>query len=519
MEAHGRKRQREAELMLRSCDGTVMPISHQAARRSGFLKGYLEICDNLEIIPIDIDKTPLKFIVDLLETEEMTSARFGPLEPVRTGPCSVHGSSVRARTRSHGHMTHSLAYARRNARARARTHARATISPRMHPPSHRTHPAPPHPCTHAPTACTHASHAPHRSAMQCIAAQRSVRLQHELFAVSRAAKFLDAELVSINLALELSARLNRCRTPQQVRDTFRIAADFSSEEEAAALAEPLFTPPNATARSQIQRSLSAELGDEDAITDMLRQLDLHTLQRLRGVSREWRQRVRVAITDPFSKWRQRSLSCRGEFGARLALAYEHWPGGKWYVGHDANSRTPASFARHLTRVGILPEATDAEKNRLTRTLGEWLDLFEGGFTEEGHRVWVDCNVLSCGPQTSLWHWHAIICGPVGTPYEGGCFELQIHFPEGYPFRPPEVKFLTPIHHPNIDKTSGEIKVDILRRHEWSPALCSDRVIVSLVSLLSEPNFEEVLMPELQQQHRDDPQKYEEEVALVCASAD
>jgi ubiquitin-conjugating enzyme (huntingtin interacting protein 2) len=40
-------------------------------------------------------------------------------------------------------------------------------------------------------------------------------------------------------------------------------------------------------------------------------------------------------------------------------------------------------------------------------------------------------------------------GPPGTPYEGGTFEVDIQIPNEYPFKPPVMKFLTRIWHPNI----------------------------------------------------------------------
>lgn len=44
-----------------------------------------------------------------------------------------------------------------------------------------------------------------------------------------------------------------------------------------------------------------------------------------------------------------------------------------------------------------------------------------------------------------------MAGPRGSPYEKGSFELIINIPDKYPFEPPQVKFVTPVYHPNIDK--------------------------------------------------------------------
>jgi len=51
-------------------------------------------------------------------------------------------------------------------------------------------------------------------------------------------------------------------------------------------------------------------------------------------------------------------------------------------------------------------------------------------------------------------------GPKGTVYEGGLFKLSVHVPSRYPFEPPQVRFITPVHHPNIDN-GGRICLDIL----------------------------------------------------------
>jgi ubiquitin-conjugating enzyme E2 D/E len=107
----------------------------------------------------------------------------------------------------------------------------------------------------------------------------------------------------------------------------------------------------------------------------------------------------------------------------------------------------------------------------------------------------DTPNLSAGPiNDNLFEWEAVILGPVGTPYEGGVFYLNISIPSNYPFKPPNVIFKTKIYHPNIN-SSGSICLDILKT-QWSPALTISKILLSICSLLADPNPNDPLVPEI-----------------------
>ncbi|GAV62726.1 UQ_con domain-containing protein/UBA domain-containing protein [Cephalotus follicularis] len=78
-----------------------------------------------------------------------------------------------------------------------------------------------------------------------------------------------------------------------------------------------------------------------------------------------------------------------------------------------------------------------------------------------------------------------IPGPIGTPYEGGTFQIDITLPDGYPFEPPKMHFATKVWHPNISSQSGAICLDILK-DQWSPALTLKTALLSVQALLSAP---------------------------------
>jgi ubiquitin-conjugating enzyme E2 C len=86
---------------------------------------------------------------------------------------------------------------------------------------------------------------------------------------------------------------------------------------------------------------------------------------------------------------------------------------------------------------------------------------------------------------NLMSWTATIEGPNDTPYTNLTFKLSFAFPSNYPYAPPTVLFKTPIYHPNVD-FSGRICLDILK-DKWSPAYNTQTVLLSLQSLLGEPN--------------------------------
>jgi ubiquitin-conjugating enzyme E2 D/E len=104
---------------------------------------------------------------------------------------------------------------------------------------------------------------------------------------------------------------------------------------------------------------------------------------------------------------------------------------------------------------------------------------------------------SAGPiGEDLFHWQATIMGPDDSPYSGGVFFLDIHFPADYPFKPPKMSFTTRIYHCNVNNNGG-ICLDILK-DQWSPALTISKVLLSICSLLTDPNPNDPLVPEIAQ---------------------
>lgn len=98
----------------------------------------------------------------------------------------------------------------------------------------------------------------------------------------------------------------------------------------------------------------------------------------------------------------------------------------------------------------------------------------------------------------VYKWEVLIIGPPDTPFEGGFFKASLDFPKEYPHRPPKMRFLTEIWHPNIDK-EGNVCISILHEpgndkwgyekasERWLPIHTVESILISVISMLADPN--------------------------------
>ncbi|KAM6977798.1 ubiquitin-conjugating enzyme E2 T [Aplochiton taeniatus] len=130
----------------------------------------------------------------------------------------------------------------------------------------------------------------------------------------------------------------------------------------------------------------------------------------------------------------------------------------------------------------------------------------------------ELQLLSTEPPPGITCWQndgqmddlqAQIVGGVGTPFEGGLFSLEVKVPERYPFEPPQMRFLTPIYHPNIDN-AGRICHDALKlppKGAWRPSLNIPTVLTSIQLLMAEPNPDDPLMADISAEYKHNKQAY------------
>lgn len=88
-----------------------------------------------------------------------------------------------------------------------------------------------------------------------------------------------------------------------------------------------------------------------------------------------------------------------------------------------------------------------------------------------------CSSIRPNTVLTRFYRNAVIIGPSDTPFEDGTFRLVMHFEEQYPNKPPGVKFISQMFHPNV-YGSGELCLDILQ-NRWSPTYDVAAILTSI----------------------------------------
>ena len=129
-------------------------------------------------------------------------------------------------------------------------------------------------------------------------------------------------------------------------------------------------------------------------------------------------------------------------------------------------------------------------------------------------------------------WSVCFQGPEDTLYEGGFFKAILTFPQDFPQNPPEMRFITEMWHPNI-YPDGRVCISILHgpgvdamneqeraEERWRPVLGVEQILVSVISMLTDPNCDSPANIDAGVMFRNNPNEYKKKVKqLVLKSMD
>eukprot|EP00010_Vexillifera_abyssalis_P008316 CAMPEP_0201549650 /NCGR_PEP_ID=MMETSP0173_2-20130828/6102_1 /ASSEMBLY_ACC=CAM_ASM_000268 /TAXON_ID=218659 /ORGANISM="Vexillifera sp., Strain DIVA3 564/2" /LENGTH=127 /DNA_ID=CAMNT_0047959387 /DNA_START=203 /DNA_END=586 /DNA_ORIENTATION=- len=116
-------------------------------------------------------------------------------------------------------------------------------------------------------------------------------------------------------------------------------------------------------------------------------------------------------------------------------------------------------------------------------------------------------------------------GPEDSPYEGGFFKTSLVFPKDYPVMPPKMKFESEFFHPNV-YPDGTVCISILHppgddqygyesaAERWSPVHTVTTILLSVISMISDPNLESPANIDAAKMMRDNPTEYRKRVARI-----
>lgn len=106
-------------------------------------------------------------------------------------------------------------------------------------------------------------------------------------------------------------------------------------------------------------------------------------------------------------------------------------------------------------------------------------------------------------------------------YHGGYFKGQMRFPSDFPFSPPTFRFTPAIYHPNVYR-DGRLCISILHQggdptsdepenETWTPAQTVESVLISIISLLEDPNISSPANIDASVELRKNPDAYKKKV--------
>lgn len=139
---------------------------------------------------------------------------------------------------------------------------------------------------------------------------------------------------------------------------------------------------------------------------------------------------------------------------------------------------------------------------------------------------IDLVSVGLVDDSNLYEWEILIMGPDGTLYEGGFFKALLVFPSDFPNLPPTMTFVSEMWHPNV-YADGKVCISILHppgedahnaqesaMERWRPILGVEQILISVVSILGDPNDESPANLDAAVQWRNDRKAFKKKVRQI-----
>ena len=133
-------------------------------------------------------------------------------------------------------------------------------------------------------------------------------------------------------------------------------------------------------------------------------------------------------------------------------------------------------------------------------------------------------ILHCGITVGLENendyrlWKVTLRGSKNTSYNDGLFRINVEFPEEYPLKPPEVYFITPIYHLNVNPRAPRSSEDMPLGHIslstlswWNKEYKMREVLINIFALFYKANPESPFGLERAEEFVENRDLYEEKV--------
>ena len=121
-------------------------------------------------------------------------------------------------------------------------------------------------------------------------------------------------------------------------------------------------------------------------------------------------------------------------------------------------------------------------------------------------------------ESNVFEWRCTLMGPSDSPYKNGLFYIKVLFPDNYPTGKPEVRFITPIYHVNVNHVQNygdEIDplghVCISTINNWKPTYNMRQVFIDIFALFYLGNPESPFSLERKEEMKNNPKLYEKKV--------